>query len=696
MSYDTGHHAAGGYPPAAGTETDAIDVRDVAADKPFASLTTRDYVTDAVAAVLLLVSLSLTWRLPSFSPQPASDVAWALPVTLLALAALVLPYLARIGAFPGSWSVHTTRRWRLLLTAPYALAVLAQIVLDVIPGDRLEGVGAAVAVGLAGAVLAASPRTSEVGPPEQDASGANLGRTLARVLTFLALAGMLGWLVYFIVGWTQLAERVQRGLGGAAWLALSLVAVLALVAVVLVPLVLGGLGRAVAWQRVLIAVAVAAVVMFFVQGSSTNTFAKFETIRTWRDGFPVIATGFGLVLLPGAAAALAAPVAARARRAADDAGSWFRTARSALVLHASVTLLLAVATIAALVVVDDLAVAPQVAHALVLLVSGALALVAASAVRKDVVERRGTVLVLTVLAAVAGITAMSQVAGNEAIAPMPVNVLSIGYLLIALALPILVVLALTVPVVVREFFGAHPRAPRADAQGAYEWRPAARPAYEGHGQPQGSPQQPEQGYGYGAPASTVAAAAAPAPGYAAPTGYPAAEPTYPPAAEPSYPPASGTYGTEGYDANQSDGEVQTGGYGQQASAQAPVQPVAQAPETQPVTEQAEPEHAPAHDDDLDHDTVLKVDRSALPAADTTAVFDPIEEPIADAPPAHGFTAAQAADPATSAHTLAQIVQDAPELRAAVASNPTTYPALLEWLGQLGDPDVDAALKSRQG
>src|SRR5699024_480973 len=73
------------------------------------------------------------------------------------------------------------------------------------------------------------------------------------------------------------------------------------------PLVLGGLGRAVAWQRVLIAVAVAAAVMFFVQGSSTNTFAKFETIRTWRDGFPVIATGFGLVLLPGAAAALAAP-----------------------------------------------------------------------------------------------------------------------------------------------------------------------------------------------------------------------------------------------------------------------------------------------------------------------------------------------------------------------------------------------------
>ena len=134
MSHDTGHQAPGGYPPAAGTETDAIDVRDVTAAKPFASLTTRDYVTDAVAAVLLLVSLSLTWRLPSFSPQPASDVAWALPVTLLALAALVLPYLARLGAFPGSWSVHTTRRWRLLLTAPYGLAVLAQVLP---PHDRV-------------------------------------------------------------------------------------------------------------------------------------------------------------------------------------------------------------------------------------------------------------------------------------------------------------------------------------------------------------------------------------------------------------------------------------------------------------------------------------------------------------------------------------------------------------------------------
>ena len=30
-----------------------------------------------------------------------------------------------------------------------------------------------------------------------------------------------------------------------------------------------------------------------------------------------------------------------------------------------------------------------------------------------------------------------------------------------------------------------------------------------------------------------------------------------------------------------------------------------------------------------------------------------------------------------------------------ARNPNTYPALIEWLGQLGDPAINAALASRQ-
>lgn len=57
-------------------------------------------------------------------------------------------------------------------------------------------------------------------------------------------------------------------------------------------------------------------------------------------------------------------------------------------------------------------------------------------------------------------------------------------------------------------------------------------------------------------------------------------------------------------------------------------------------------------------------------------------------------AAQAADPNTSHAQLYELVRARPDLRPVVAENPNTYPALLEWLGGLGDPQVDAALARR--
>ena len=59
-----------------------------------------------------------------------------------------------------------------------------------------------------------------------------------------------------------------------------------------------------------------------------------------------------------------------------------------------------------------------------------------------------------------------------------------------------------------------------------------------------------------------------------------------------------------------------------------------------------------------------------------------------------YTAQQAADPRTPAQELADIAALRPDLRPAVASNPSAYPALLEWLGGLGEPAVDAALRAR--
>ena len=56
----------------------------------------------------------------------------------------------------------------------------------------------------------------------------------------------------------------------------------------------------------------------------------------------------------------------------------------------------------------------------------------------------------------------------------------------------------------------------------------------------------------------------------------------------------------------------------------------------------------------------------------------------------------AANPATDQAELAQIAHEFPALRPLVAANPAAYDGLLDWLGQFGDPAVDAALTARRG
>ena len=58
-----------------------------------------------------------------------------------------------------------------------------------------------------------------------------------------------------------------------------------------------------------------------------------------------------------------------------------------------------------------------------------------------------------------------------------------------------------------------------------------------------------------------------------------------------------------------------------------------------------------------------------------------------------WTWSAAVDPATPPEDLARIVAEQPELRAAVATNPAAYPALVDWLASLGDPVIDEALRA---
>ena len=135
--------------------------------------------------------------------------------------------------------------------------------------------------------------------------------------------------------------------------------------------------------------------------------------------------------------------------------------------------------------------------------------------------------------------------------------------------------------------------------------------------------------------------------------------------------------------------------------EAPEQAAQQAAEQQPADAYAAAQYAAAQQTAADQYNAAQpaADQynAAQPAADQYAAQQPaaqaaFEEPVATNP--YGFTAEQALT-TTDQMQIAQIAQYAPELRACIARNPNTYPALIEWLGQLGDPAINAALAFRQ-
>src|SRR5690606_24825726 len=238
---------------------------EAAVASPFAGIPVSDYVRDGVAALLLLVSLALPWDVA----HRASDKIEVVLLTILSLLTLALPYLARTGVLPTTWTVHTTRRVRLLANAPYVLLVGVYLVVDVVGGgdlgDGWGGVGSAAALGLAGALLAAQPRESELGPRDQD-----------RAVTDRWLLALLVVAAVLVLGLAGLPTYGTWRRSGAARLTLV------------------GLG-------VIIAVA-------FVLGSGNNGLVTIESTHGGR---------FGLVLVPALAAIAAAPAVHRAMTAAD-------------------------------------------------------------------------------------------------------------------------------------------------------------------------------------------------------------------------------------------------------------------------------------------------------------------------------------------------------------------------------------------
>ncbi len=150
----------------------------------FGGVPIRDYVTDGVAALLLLLSLGLSWDVVS----QATDHVHVILITVLSILSLSTHYLYRVGTFPPEWSARTVTLVRALLNVPYLVMVLVAVVLDLVAvvGEStslMPGVGGAAALGLAGACLAATPRSAETDAALATALAARL-RTV-----FAGLAG---------------------------------------------------------------------------------------------------------------------------------------------------------------------------------------------------------------------------------------------------------------------------------------------------------------------------------------------------------------------------------------------------------------------------------------------------------------------------------------------------------------------------
>lgn len=619
--------------------------------KPFAGVPTSDYVTDVVALALLALSLAMPWTVHDGTLQSAADVAWVLPITLLSLLSLTLPYLARFGVLPASWTVHSTRRARLLANLPYALVVLVHLVLDATGFGGYQGLGSAAALGLAGAVLAATPRRSELGPVEADQEATATWWRLTVGLGVLVALVMLVWLVLFVVGYFTLSDGAARAFGGGKAFALVLVEVLVIGALVLVPIVRTLAGRSGAWRNVAVALGVVLAVVLFLGSDASSDLTALELINSFPDALGVVLTGSGLLLFPAFAAAAASPAASRALRPEHPVSTWVGTARAALVYSALVAL--ALVLVAVVAIVDGAELAGAVTGAVILLVLTVVAILANGALARNLVEGRRVALASAVVVLLLGIAALVAGSVDTRLFWLASDgALTWAHLLLAVALPAVVIGALTLPAPVREYYAQNRPAQLLGArEEAYTWRPrpaapvatppAGHPAQAG---PEGQPQQPYDQSAFGQQP------------YGAPGQQPETQAGYGQA--PAQPRVAGHVHTEPGEAS-----------GVTAPVEAP-EPVHEAPAAAPE---------PAHE---------------VPAENQTEVLPPVDGPAPGAD-LHGFTAEVAADPSTEPAVLAQIVQDVPGLRRYVAGNPSTYPALLEWLAQLGDPDVDAALAARE-
>ena len=262
---------------------------------PFAGTPRGDAVRDVVAAGLLLWSLTLPWD----HFHQASQRLEVVLVTAVSLASLAVGYLARANAFGPALTPARAGTARLLANVPYLVLFVAFLLVDAFSGANREtgGVGAAAAVGLAGALLAAQPREAEL-----------VGRARPHPLERAWIVGPV--VVAALFALTVLVSLLIFLVGddlyyvGGRDVAITTLSLLLGIVIIWLPLI-GVSSRNASWRLVLIALAVAPIGLYLVGNEGAVPAPMVESIHTLSPG---------LIYWPALAVLVSAPAVRRAMR----------------------------------------------------------------------------------------------------------------------------------------------------------------------------------------------------------------------------------------------------------------------------------------------------------------------------------------------------------------------------------------------
>ncbi|MFE5646684.1 hypothetical protein, partial [Rhodococcus sp. NPDC056516] len=255
----------------------------------FEDIRIGDYTRDGTAAALLFVSLFLPWSATVGIARVGSSALVVLLVlpTLLSLASLSLPYVARLGMLGPNWNVGQIRVLRLASNGPLIATVVGLVAYDVIRGMFRfsesssiftgNGVGAGAWFGLAGALLAAQPRAAEI---RIDPRTAPRWLALVKPLVFVAwgssVASALLALIYILVS----ASRYRYYDGPQTFESLIVLFVSSAVPIVVVGVAAVGLARRFAsWRLTIAALGIALLAAGLLHSISEGTSVElFHTV----------------------------------------------------------------------------------------------------------------------------------------------------------------------------------------------------------------------------------------------------------------------------------------------------------------------------------------------------------------------------------------------------------------------------------